>query len=156
MRRFLLAVAVAVGAGGGRPPAEASTGPQTPARELMAAIRYREFEAVVEAVRPLKTATGNEEAVELLVAALEAPGAEVRRRAAYALGELGPEAKGAIGALIKSFGDHGARAAAIAALGKIGPEAVPALLEALSSRSESTRSAASAALTQYRAAVGPQ
>src|SRR3990172_12705788 len=149
MRRFLLAVAVAVRTGRVRPPAEASTGPQTPARELMSAIRYREFEAVVEAVRPLKTASGNEEAVGLLVAALEAPGAEVRRRAAYALGELGPEAKGAIGALIKSFGDHGARAAAIAALGKIGPEAVPALLAALSSRAASTGAAGSAGRTAH-------
>ncbi|HVS34845.1 MAG TPA: HEAT repeat domain-containing protein, partial [Gemmataceae bacterium] len=78
----------------------------------------------------------NEAAIPLLVEALKADAAKVRRRAAESLGDLGPGARPAVAALVQAVkdADPAVRWAAIDALGQIGPdaaEAVPALLEAL-------------------------
>jgi HEAT repeat protein len=48
-------------------------------------------------------------AVPALIRALKAPEAEVRRGAAYALGNIGVEAKAAVPALIEALTDRGGR-----------------------------------------------
>jgi HEAT repeat protein len=52
---------------------------------------------------------------------------EVRRKAAEALGKIGPDAKEAVDALIGALRDPGCRAEAAAALGSIGPDAKKAI-----------------------------
>jgi HEAT repeat protein len=64
-----------------------------------------------------------------LIDQLEDPDVEVRRASIRALGDMGPEAKEAVGALQKALGDQDravGRLAAVA-LGKIGPNAQPAI-----------------------------
>jgi HEAT repeat protein len=52
---------------------------------------------------------------------------EVRRKAAEAIGKIGPDAKDAVDALIACLRDPGCRAEAAAALGSIGPDAKKAV-----------------------------
>ena len=77
----------------------------------------------------------------------------VRMAAARALGIIGPEARGAIPALVGALRDSeaGVRWEAAAALGRIGEDSVPALVEALWDRDVKVRHAATYAL----GAVGP-
>ena len=77
----------------------------------------------------------------------------VRMAAARSLGTIGPEARGAVPALIGALRDPeaGVRWEAAAALGRIGKDSVPALIEALWDRDVRVRHAATYAL----GAVGP-
>jgi HEAT repeat protein len=77
------------------------------------------------------------DAIPDLVAMLEHPMAEVRSQAAWALGQMGPEAKDAVKPLAGAVEDGymGYNIQAIKALGKIGPGAaksLPVLLKAMS------------------------
>lgn len=74
-------------------------------------------------------------AVPALVEALKSPQAGIRRNAAFALGELGPEGVPAIAALTEALAhdtDIDVRRDAAFALGEIGPDALPALMPLLS------------------------
>ncbi len=73
-----------------------------------------------------------QEDVSALIRELKEQDRQVRKRAAYALGQIGPAAKEAVPALIAALKDKdgSVRRNAASALGKIGPaakEAVPAL-----------------------------
>jgi len=81
---------------------------------------------------------------------------DARRRAAAALGNIGPEAKDSVPALIKVLSDPEVevRIKAAIALGRIGAEtkaAVPALIEALRDRIKFVRSSAASSLGQIGA-----
>ncbi len=70
-----------------------------------------------------------QERVESLIERLKYGGAQERRDAARALGEIGPEAAPAVEALIDAlkYEDVRVRRTAAWALGQIGPEAAPAV-----------------------------
>ena len=76
-----------------------------------------------------------------------------RQAAADALGEIGPDAKGAIDALVERLKDEAwpVRKAASLALGKIGPESIPILMTVLEDEDENVRKLAIEAL----GGVGP-
>ena len=82
-------------------------------------------------------AQNNTDRVTDLTEQLKSQNANVRNRAALALGDMGPEAKQAIPALIEAFKDQNElckqQTSVAKALGKMGPEkeAIPALIEAL-------------------------
>lgn len=172
MRRFLFVVLVVSGCAREQPPRlptpppvrtqaikvpdSASDTPKTTAAALLEAIRYREFEAVTRAVSVVKQDPSCKEAVPQLITALGDSRGEVRRRAAYAAGEIGPEAKAAVPALVRVLGDHEARPTAIVAIGRIGPEAAQALLKEVREGSDVSRAAAAAALGKLGPAVVPQ
>ncbi len=87
-----------------------------------------------------------------LILALQFPDPEIRKHAATLLGDAGPAARGAVGALtsVAQRPQDSARVAAIEALGRIGPDAataVPALLKLLSA-SGTIREAVVRALNQ--------
>jgi hypothetical protein len=84
---------------------------------------------------------------QVLIQALEDESVWVRRSAAYALGEIGPE-DGVIPALIQALWDEErlVSGAASRALGDIGPEAVPALIQALGDEDGRVREVAARAL----------
>ena len=90
-------------------------------------------------------------AVPELVRALDDDDDDVRRGAAFALGEIGPDSKAAVSALVRAVGDEEeeVRDAAVRALGWIGPEAgaaAPALLRLLKNGEPEERLNAAAAL----------
>jgi HEAT repeat protein len=96
-------------------------------------------------------------AAPLLIEALNGPKTnddylDVRRRAAEALGQLGPAGKVAVPALMEALNDKkyfDIRAAAATALGQIGPDAkaaIAALTAALKDKDESVRRAAAEAI----------
>jgi PAS domain S-box-containing protein len=89
--------------------------------------------------------------IQNLISALCSKDSNVRRQAAEALGNIGPEAKAAVPALIESLkdGEEGVREAAAKSLGKIGPEAkaaVQALIEMLKDEDKYVLGAATEAL----------
>lgn len=61
------------------------------------------------------------------IEALKGPDVEVRRAAARALGDIGPEAKEAVPELIEALNDEDMDLIAVWALGRIGPAAVAAV-----------------------------
>lgn len=91
------------------------------------------------------------EIIHRLIEALELGNKEVRYRAATLLSQIGPQARNAVPALIRTLSDNEPlviQQSAIA-LGEIGPEAsnaVPALVEALKNGNEFVRTAATGAL----------
>ncbi len=94
--------------------------------------------------------------IRRLVDELKLPDAEGRCRAAEALGEIGPDADGAVSALISSLKDPEleVRESVASALGKIGEAAeaaVPRLSERLRDEQEAVRAAAACALGR----IGP-
>jgi HEAT repeat protein len=94
--------------------------------------------------------------VEQLVAELEHADAAVRRRAAGALGSIGPAAKSAVGALLEATRDPvlSVQSNAVEALGRIGPEAkaaFPRLLDVVNDPEPEMRMLAAEALGR----IGP-
>ncbi len=74
--------------------------------------------------------SAGQEDVSALIHKLKDKDTDVRWRAAYALGRIGPAAKEAVPVLIATLKDKEVRTNAVFALGEIGPaakEAVPAL-----------------------------
>jgi HEAT repeat protein len=102
------------------------------------------------------TASARGEGAQNLIKQLKDPEASTRRAAARALGEAGPGAKEAVGALADALKDSDAfvRRFAAQALGEIGPaarDAVPALSKALNDSRREVQEAAAAALGK----IGP-
>ncbi len=98
-------------------------------------------------------AEGREAVPELIAAALDTRG-DVRWRAIWALGRIGPPAKPAVGMLRAALADADLRWRAAEALGGIGPEAaeaVPDLLALLADPSSNVRWRAATALGQIGA-----
>src|SRR5262249_46399239 len=101
-----------------------------------------------------------DEEVTTLIKRLKDKDVDVRSGAAFALGELGEEAKEAVPALIQALqdADRNARFWSAEALGKIGAPAVPALAEALKDKNAGVRYGAAYALAKMgaeaKAAVG--
>lgn len=94
------------------------------------------------------------EAVPALISAFKGQGADVRNRAAEALGGIGPSAVPALTAALKEE-DAWVRRNAATALGRIGPaakEAIPALLEARQDPSPDVQTAVAEALPR----IGPK
>jgi hypothetical protein len=96
---------------------------------------------------------------QVLIQALEDEAAAMRKAAAEALGEVGPEEEGVVPALAQALGDEDedVRWAAAEALEAIGPqaaEAVPALMQALEDEDNSVTVRRAAA--QALGAIGPQ
>jgi HEAT repeat protein len=97
-------------------------------------------------------------AVPALSKLLKDPDSDVRRKAALALGVIGPEGKRAAPVLMEilkdddALLDHPAAAFALGRLGQHGAVAVPVLVGALRAESDLTRGAAAAALGQ----IGPR
>lgn len=90
-------------------------------------------------------------AVPALVEALKSPQAGIRRNAAFALGELGPEAVPAIAALRQALArdaDIDVRRDAAFALGEIGPKALPALMPQLNAPDARIRRSVASALVR--------
>jgi HEAT repeat protein len=98
---------------------------------------------------------GAGESVSVLVKSLKHSKSAVRRSAATALKNLGPEAQGALASLTQALNDADAETALAVtqALGQIGSPAVPALLEALSKSHKQVRREAARALGRLRAAA---
>ena len=96
--------------------------------------------------------------VEELIQAFQDDDWEVRRNAAYALGEIGPEAKGAVPALrqaLQNQDEVGVRVSVAYALEQIGTSeaikaAVPALIQAFQDDDWEVRNSAAYALRQIR------
>jgi hypothetical protein len=94
---------------------------------------------------------GPAENTETLVAALQEADPAVRRRAAEALGRVGPPADAVVIALVERLGDsdelvRGSAAEALGGMGLAAQPAVPALIEALQDREEFVRRLAAGAL----------
>jgi HEAT repeat protein len=72
---------------------------------------------------------------------LKSKNAEIRKKAAEALGDMGPAASAAVPALIEAFKDkdYFVNQAVVKALGKIGEPALPALMTAVSDNEEKVR-----------------
>jgi HEAT repeat protein len=110
--------------------------------------------SVCAALSCLASARG--EGAQNLIKQLKDPEASTRRTAAKALGEAGPSAKEAVGALADALKDNDSfvRRFAAQALGEIGPaarDAVPALSKALNDSRREVQEAAAAALGK----IGP-
>jgi HEAT repeat protein len=104
---------------------------------------------------PARPITVHGKAVGHWVQGLRDPDGKVRRKAASALGNVGPADPAAIPALAEAVKDRDAavRAEAVLALLKIGPgakEAVPALTEARKDRDVKVRSYAARALERIQ------
>ena len=89
--------------------------------------------------------------VESLVAALKDQNEDVRKAAARTLGDMGPNAKAAVPALIDGLKDENLRFNAAIALGQIGTASIAPLIEALKDHEEDVRKSAASALGQ----IGP-
>ena len=110
--------------------------------------RLERVHAAVDLVRLGRRGCRPEEA---LAAALKDERPVVRKMAALVLGDLAPDSRAAIPALIETLGDaeEGVRRRAAVALGQFGPEAtaaIPALRAALDDSDEGVRSFANASL----------
>ena len=106
-----------------------------------------------------RTAGAVDGAIKKSVHDLKDPDSRIRQRAVVQLGDLGPAAKPAVGAMIIALEDQDRdiRELAALALGELGPEAkdaVPALAERLNDREESVALAAVWSLAQDRQARG--
>ena len=102
--------------------ADPVAGAEQPLGDLVAATKSDDAQQRLEAIQALG-ATGNPEAVPVLVRLLQSKSAEERGYAAQALGQLGPAAKVAAKPLIDLLGDPqpGVRRLASEALGAIRP-----------------------------------
>jgi HEAT repeat protein len=97
----------------------------------------------------------NKAKVAELIKNLDDRDAQIRHQAVKSLGDMGPKAKEAVPALIKTFGDPELRTYAFRALGAIGREAketVPALIKTLAGPDANVRQGAARALGQ----IGPK
>jgi HEAT repeat protein len=111
--------------------------------------------AAVEAVARIADRLSDKEArtvVPLLIEILKSDDLDLRAQAAFALGQIGPEAADATPLLIEMAraGDQALRENAIHALGNIGPRAraaVPVLIETLEDKNPVLRGRAAVALT---------
>lgn len=137
-------------------------GPQPPTIEEIAAARAQSPLAVREAKKPVlpelgpvgdlpKSAAGSlaqigPAAIPALKTALADANPQVRRQAARALGQMGPEADTAVPALTAAVQDTSpeVREAAVQALGKIGPAAAPAIPELIKALGDETAPSATA------------
>jgi len=96
------------------------------------------------------------EAVPGLVELLKSPDADCRKRAIFALGQIGPAAHAALKSLIAALADReevvqAGAAQVLQAMGPKASEAVPALIAHLQARSAEVRAAAAAALGHIEA-----
>jgi len=126
----------------------AESGPQAvdavPA--LLQALKNEERDwALRQAASDALGAIGSE-AVPALIEALADEDEQVRRAAAGALRDMGPQAGDAIPALIQTLRDKDVSMDAASALGEIGPQAIPALVEAVDDRDAQVRRGAILAL----------